>query len=80
MENVAGKRFRENQSKHLIFNKILNSIFFCIESMAILKIVADMASPCLTPVWTSNFPANSLFVFTIALIPKSVNAISFFNF
>ena len=58
----------------------LNSIFFNIESMALLKTVADNGSPCLIPVWTSNFSVNSLFIFTIAFVPVSVSAINFFNF
>ena len=45
--------------------------------MAILKSVADKGSLCFTPVWTSKFPVNSLFIFTIALAPKSVNTINF---
>jgi len=47
--------------------------------MAILKSVADKGSLCFTPVWTSKFPVNSLFIFTIALAPKSVNTINFIN-
>jgi len=58
----------------------LNSIFFIIASMTIIKNVAVKGSPCFTPVWNSNFQANSLFIFTIALFPKSVNTINFINF
>ena len=43
-----------------------------------LKSVADNGSPSLTSVWTSNFSVNSLFIFTIAFVPVSVNAINFF--
>jgi hypothetical protein len=43
--------------------------------MAVLKSVADNGSPCLAPVWTSNFSVNSLF---IAFIPVNVSAIIFF--
>jgi hypothetical protein len=55
----------------------LNSIFFSIESIAILQSVADKGPHCLTPVWTSKFPVNSLFIFTTALVPESFNTISF---
>jgi hypothetical protein len=48
--------------------------------MAMLKSVADNGSPCLTPVWTSNFSVNSLFIFTIAFVPVSISAINFFSF
>jgi len=58
----------------------LNYIFFSMESMAMLKSVADSGSPYLTPVWTSNFSANLLFIFTIAFAPVSVSTINFFNF
>jgi hypothetical protein len=51
----------------------LNSIFCSIESMAMLKSVADNGSPCLTPVWTSNFLVNSLFIFTIAFVVSTIN-------
>jgi hypothetical protein len=52
----------------------LNFIFFNIESIAMLKRVADSGSPCLTPVCTSNLSVNSLFIFTIAFVPVSVSA------
>jgi len=55
----------------------LNSIFSGIESMALLKSIADGGSPCLTPVWTSNFLVNSLFIFTVAFVPVSVSAVNF---
>jgi hypothetical protein len=42
-----------------------------------LKSRAGNGSPCLTPVWTSNFSVNSLFIFTIAFVPVSVSAINF---
>jgi hypothetical protein len=58
----------------------LSSIFFSVESMAMLKSVADNGSPCLTPVWTSNSSVKSLFIFTIAFVPVSVSAINFFSF
>jgi hypothetical protein len=51
----------------------LNSIFCSMESMAMLKSVADNGSPCLT----SNFSVNSLFIFTIAFVPVNVSAINF---
>ena len=53
----------------------LNYIFFSMESMAMLKSVADSGSPYLTPVWTSNFSANLLFIFTITFVPLNVSTI-----
>ena len=58
----------------------LNSNFFSIESMAMLKSVADNGPPCLTPVWTLHFSVNSLFIFSFAFVPVSVSAINFFSF
>jgi len=58
----------------------LSSIFFNIESMAMLKRLADSGSPFLTPVCTSNLSVNSLFIFTILFVPVSVSAMSFCSF
>ena len=58
----------------------LSSIFFNMESMAMLKRVADSGSTCLTPVYTSNLSVNSLFIFTIVFVPVSVSAMSFCSF
>ena len=57
----------------------LNSIFFHIQSMAILESVADSGSPCFYPCLNIKFSSEFIVYFYRCACSESVNVINFIN-